>query len=253
MRIVDTGDPTAANVALKGELRRPAHVYLLRSHAPATVAMSRHLENTGAVVVNCWTATAICIDRVELSARARAAGLPWPKTCSMSRLGISSPESWTFGDRTNLAPRYPLVVKSRLSRRGDLVQRADSPNELIQLREAWPDEPLILQSYIPNDGADRKLYVVDDDVFGLVCPSRLSAGNPDDRAPISVPEDWRRLALKVGRAFGLRAYGVDLVLSAGGPLVVDVNPFPGFRGVPGAAEALVAMVDRVATEVGATG
>jgi ribosomal protein S6--L-glutamate ligase len=253
VRIVDSRDPTTANLALEGELRQPADVYLLRSHAPGTVAMSQHLEKEGAVVVNCWNATAICIDRVELSARAQAAGLPWPETCSIpgreaSSLGVSSTDA-----RAARAPRYPVVVKSRWSRRGDLVQKVDSLGQFMQVWEAWPDEPLVIQSYVPNEGADRKLYVVDDQVFGLLCPSRLSAGDPEDRVPIGVPEKWRALALQVGRALNLRAYGVDLVLSPEGPVIVDVNPFPGFRGVPGAAEALVAMVDRLAAEVGATG
>jgi ribosomal protein S6--L-glutamate ligase len=247
MHIIDTGDPWVAKLALESELRAPAHVYLLRSHVPATIAMARQLEKTGAVVVNHWNATAVCIDRVELFTRAQAAGLPWPKTWSVSKLDVSS-----SCPGTAQPPCFPVVVKSRWSRRGDLVQRVDSPGQLMQIGEAWPGEPLVFQSYVPNDGIDRKLYVVDDQVSCLLCPSRLSAGNPEDRLPISVPEEWARLALKIGRAFNLRVYGVDLVLSPEGPLIIDVNPFPGFRGVPGAAETLVTMVDRLAAKVGAT-
>ena len=35
-------------------------------------------------------------------------------------------------------------------------------------------------------------------------------------------------------AFGLQAYGVDLLLTSEGPVVVDVNAFPGFRSMPDA-------------------
>jgi ribosomal protein S6--L-glutamate ligase len=34
-------------------------------------------------------------------------------------------------------------------------------------------------------------------------------------------------------------YGVDLLISDGRPVVVDVNPFPGFRGAHGPAESLL--------------
>ena len=33
-----------------------------------------------------------------------------------------------------------------------------------------------------------------------------------------------------------------------GPIIVDVNGFPGFRGVPGADSALVALVEHIAQE-----
>jgi hypothetical protein len=33
-----------------------------------------------------------------------------------------------------------------------------------------------------------------------------------------------------------------------GPMIVDVNSFPGFRGVPGSVEALVALVERMLEE-----
>jgi ribosomal protein S6--L-glutamate ligase len=38
--------------------------------------------------------------------------------------------------------------------------------------------------------------------------------------------------------FGLDLYGVDLIEFDGRPVIVDVNHFPGYRGVPGAGSAL---------------
>ncbi|WP_298749138.1 hypothetical protein [uncultured Serinicoccus sp.] len=40
----------------------------------------------------------------------------------------------------------------------------------------------------------------------------------------------------------------DVVLGPDGPVLVDVNAFPGYRGVPGAPQALADLVaDRVGT------
>jgi ribosomal protein S6--L-glutamate ligase len=63
-----------------------------------------------------------------------------------------------------------------------------------------------------------------------------------------VPNEWAQVALEIGRVFELRLYGVDLLMTARGPLIVDVNAFPGFRGVHGASSALVAMVEQLAAE-----
>jgi ribosomal protein S6--L-glutamate ligase len=115
----------------------------------------------------------------------------------------------------------------------------------MALAADWSAEPMIVQRYVANDGWDRKLYVIDGQVFGLSRPSPLTPGDPEARAGIKVPAEWARLAQKVGRAFGLTVYGVDVVLSSNTPMVVDVNSFPGFRGVSGAPEALVAMVERL--------
>ena len=54
-----------------------------------------------------------------------------------------------------------------------------------------------------------------------------------------------RITLTIGNVFDLRLYGVDLLVTEHGPIIVDVNSFPGFRGVPGADDALVDLVERL--------
>jgi ribosomal protein S6--L-glutamate ligase len=243
VRILDTADLLSASAQVEAELGKPADVYLLRSHVPAAIALAQQLELAGALVVNRCSATAACADRVLLAAQARAARLPWPRTqTALDPKAVADAE---------IPLSYPVVVKSRWSRRGDLVRMIDSPDELTRVLAAWPGEPVVIQAYVQNDGMDRKLYVVDGQVLGLCSTSPLS-GEARARAVIRVPSDWARLALRVGLAFGLRVYGVDLVLAAAGPVIVDINAFPGFRDVPGAREALAGLVDRLALRVEAT-
>jgi ribosomal protein S6--L-glutamate ligase len=56
----------------------------------------------------------------------------------------------------------------------------------------------------------------------------------------------RDIVLKCGEVLGLHLYGVDLVRTEQGPCVVDVNYFPGYKGVPGAAKLIADYVYRYA-------
>lgn len=225
------GDPSA----LVGP-EELADVYLLKAHTPRALTLARSLEARGARVVNSARATALCQDRKRIAGLAADAGLPVPR-------------SWTFGSLACLPPEapdagYPFMAKSRHNRRDDLVARVDGPARLRELAAAWPDEPVVLQEFVPNSGWDHKLWVIAGEVFTGVRPAPVGAppgsGLP---APVvrTVPDEWTELALRVGAVFGLEVYGVDLLDREAGPVIVDVNAFPGVRGPEGAAEALAAL------------
>ncbi|MFF3074973.1 RimK family alpha-L-glutamate ligase [Kitasatospora sp. NPDC057936] len=145
-------------------------------------------------------------------------------------------------------PVYPFVVKSRHSRRGDLVARVDDAARLRELAERWPDEAVVTQPFLDGTGWDQKLWVVDGRVFAARRRSELAPPAADARpaAEWEPPADRAALALRVGEAFGLDVYGVDLLDGPAEPVVVDVNAFPGIRGRAGAPEALADLALRVA-------
>ncbi len=66
-------------------------------------------------------------------------------------------------------------------------------------------------------------------------------------APCPISGEVRRIVLQCGRILGLRLYNVDLVAAPDGPQVVDVNFFPSYQGVPGAAARLADYVARYAS------
>ncbi|OAR21959.1 alpha-L-glutamate ligase [Streptomyces sp. ERV7] len=211
---------------------RVADVYLLKSRTPTALALARALEARGAAVLNSASATGLCQDRTAMAELADRAGLPFAATRTFAALG-------PLPDQEDLT--YPLVVKSRHSRRHDLVARADDSAGLRALAEGWAREPVVVQEFTANSGWDHKLWVIGGRVFAALRRSELA---PGDRGPTrSLPLDalqpgWAALALRVGEVFALDVYGVDLIDVGGSPLIVDVNAFPGIRGQLGAPEAL---------------
>jgi ribosomal protein S6--L-glutamate ligase len=222
----------------------PGDLYLLKSHAPQALELAAALEQEGRRVVNSWSASQACQDRVQTSELLQAAHLPWPRTRAFPTLSAALREAETPGT----FPTWPLIIKSRYSHRGDLVGKLNERAQLQALAAQWSQEPVVVQEWLPGDGWDIKLWIIDQRVFAARRRSPLEAQASRQDLPIAeheLPAAWRELALGIGRAFKMPLYGVDLLLTARGPWIVDINAFPGFRGVPGASEALVDLVERL--------
>ena len=150
------------------------------------------------------------------------AGLPIPDTTAY--------ETWT--EVSSRAGDGRVVIKGLHGSegRGATVAVVDG-----QSAQPFPG-PWVVQELIPHDGLDRKLYVAGDQVSGQMkrSPLGFSGGPPDgargsERFEPTGPQV--ALARAVGEVTGLHLYGVDLVEGPAGPVVVDVNVFPGFRGI----------------------
>ncbi|MFJ4677978.1 RimK family alpha-L-glutamate ligase [Kitasatospora sp. NPDC088783] len=210
----------------------PADVVLLKARDPHALRRAERYERAGTPVLNSAAVTARCQDRAWMERTARAAGLPFAATLGG---GVLAELAWPG----------PVVVKSRHSRKEDLVARADTPAQWRALAERWPGEPVLLQRPVSGDGWDRKLWVVGGQVFAELRRSELEPGGPE-RRPWTPDPGERAVALAAGEAFGLQVYGVDLLPGPDGPVAVDVNAFPGVRHQAGAPEALAALVLRTA-------
>jgi ribosomal protein S6--L-glutamate ligase len=112
----------------------------------------------------------------------------------------------------------------------------------------WGDEPVVAQEFVVNDGSDIKVWVIGGDMSAA---RRRSALESTDKSsdelldPAGLPEEWTRTARDAGAALGLQLYGVDLLITDGRSLVVDVNPFPGFRGADHPADSLLRFLSTI--------
>src|SRR5690242_13389381 len=147
----------------------------------------------GVTTVNDYRAIRLARDKAVAAVRARAAGIPFPKTwfASKSTLLEQIP-----------ADTYPLVVKPNNGSALRDVYRVESPLELAQL-EIDDSGSLLAQPYLPNPGYDVKLYNTGDEVFATVKRSPLHPGADVVEEEIPVTRELRSLARAVGRVFGL--------------------------------------------------
>ncbi len=239
-RVLDASGLSAAEA--NRELRSPAAVYLLKSRSAAALDLGRRLESAGAIVVNSPAATEVCLDRELMAERMAAAGLPFPQTATCDDLAA-------LGDSLPGRLRFPLLVKSARSRRGDLVARVERQEELAALATGWGSEPVVLQEFIAGDGWDTKIWVIGETLHAARRRSPLetgASGSAKQNLPLPgnrLPAELEWMGREVGRCFGLLLYGVDILHADRGSVVVDVNAFPGFRGVPEAPSLLAGLVD----------
>ena len=223
-------------------LLEPPDVVLLKSRSPEARRVAETAQRAGSLVVNSPAATATALDRAVTAAALDRAGVPAPRSWSVPALRVLASDG--------AALPWPLVVKSRISSRRDLVRLVAGPAELLELLPEWGDEPVVAQEFAANDGFDIKFWVIGAD---LSAARRRSALESVDKSadvflePADLPEDWTRTARDAGRAMGLQLYGVDLLISGDRPVVVDINPFPGFRGAQGPADSLLRFLSTIVT------
>jgi ribosomal protein S6--L-glutamate ligase len=246
VRLLDVRTLTAEEAIAEEEKHPRADLYLLKSHAPQALEVAHHLEQGGARVVNNWASSVACQNRVLMARRMNEANLPWPRTQDFASLAALLEQSATLATLS-----FPLIIKSYYSHRGDLVAKIDTIEELQSLAEQWSDEPVVIQEFAAGDGWDIKLWVIDQQIFAARRRTPLEPNAPKEDIPVpeqELPAEWAHITREIGRVFDLRLYGVDLLITERGPMIVDVNSFPGFRGVPGADSALVALVERLLQE-----
>jgi ribosomal protein S6--L-glutamate ligase len=241
VRLLDVRNLSGEQAIEQEQANIPADLYLLKSHAPQALEVAQYLEGQGRQVVNSWASSVACQDRVLMTERMEKAHLPWPHTEFFPSLGYLLGQSDLL---EKLA--FPLIIKSHYSHRGDLVGKVDSAEELKALAPQWSQEPIVLQEFAAGDGWDIKLWVIDEEIFAARRRTPLDPhASKEDIVINELPTEWVQIIQAIGKTFDLHLYGVDLLMTAQGPIIIDVNSFPGFRGVPGADDALVTLVEKL--------
>jgi len=205
-------------------------LYVLKSHTELSLSLAAVLDTQGARMLNPYRCCAATQDKIVAARRLHAAGVP-------------APRSWVTGDFSllrSLLDETPLIVKPHRGHRGAGITVVKNASELASLTPT--DTPMLVQEYVEGSGEDLKLYVVGEQVFAVRKPFSESSFTVAGR-PVPVTSELREIALACGRVLGLGLYGLDLVDSRDGPLVVDVNYFPGYKGVPDVAPLIADYIE----------
>jgi len=210
-------------------------LYVLKSQTELALSVASVLHDRGARFVNPFYGCALAQNKITAAARLAAAG-------------VRVPRSWVTADFALLAElvaRHPVIAKPYRGHRGAGVKVLRTVTDLRAL--AAPDQqPMLVQEFIASeDACDLKVYVAGEQVFAVRKPFSAESFRGTGE-PCAVPPAVREMALRCGRAFGIGLYGIDIINGPNGPVVVDFNHSPGFRGVPDAAPVIAGHIEDVA-------
>ena len=181
----------------------------------------------------------------------------------LAREGLDLPVT-VFGDNPDdtrdlltLLGEAPHVIKLNEGAQGQGVLLAEKRSAAQGMIDAFRSlyANFIVQEFIREaDGTDLRCFVIGDRVAAAM---QRRAPEGDFRAnihrggtahPVHLSAAETEAALRAARAMGLGIAGVDLLRSARGPLVLEVNSSPGLEGIEAASGVDVAgaVIDHLA-------
>lgn len=199
-----------------------------RNRSGLGLTMLSYAKAAGVLAINSPVAIQRVRNKAEMAIVLERADAPCPPTILAENLSVLAALNREW---------FPLILKATYGDNSQGLRVVRQPEELADIH--WNDDPILAQKFLPSDGRDLKLYVCGMRVFAVRKPSPIGA-NPNAVAqPIEPTAAMITLARKAGAIFELEIYGVDVVENADGLHVIEVNDFPNFTGVPGAADYLV--------------
>lgn len=183
------------------------------------------LEASGTPVINRPRALEIAIDKYLSLALLARAGIPVPRTRVVQGVEAAVRAWESFA--------APCVVKPLFGSRGRGIDRIGSAAEAAAVGGMGV---AYLQEFIPHPGWDVRVLVVGDETFAM---RRIAAagewrtnvslgGRPE---AIDLPPATIDLARRAAATVGATIAGVDILPGPGGPVVLEVNAVPAWRGL----------------------
>ena len=173
----------------------------------------------------------------------------------LSRAGLALPKT-AFTDHSKEMKNIiasvggaPLIIKLLEGTQGIGVVLAETQQAAESVLEAFHGlkARVMVQQFIKEAaGADIRAFVVDGVVVGAMkrqgkegeFRSNLHRGG--SAAVIELTDEEENAALKASKVLGLGIAGVDMLQSASGPMILEVNSSPGLEGIEAATEVDIA-------------
>lgn len=164
----------------------------------------------------------------------------------LSRAGLGLPKtiftnySKNVSEIVQQAGGAPIIIKLLEGTQGIGVILAETTKAAESVIEAFNNlqARVIVQEFIKEaGGADLRAFIVDGQIVGAMkrqgkegeFRSNLHRGGSAE--VITLTDEEETAALKAAKAMGLGIAGVDMLQSARGPLILEVNSSPGLEGI----------------------
>jgi RimK family alpha-L-glutamate ligase len=187
------------------------------------------LERQGFLVINPAEAIEHCVDKYDILAILEDIGVPVPRTMAT--------ESVTEALKAFAELGGDVVVKPLFGSRGIGATRvldAEIANTVFKAI-TFHHGVIYIQEFVPHGYSDIRAFVVQDRVVAAMrrvsesWKTNFSQGAKP--TALELTPDLEELAVKASEVIGCKIAGVDILEGPKGPVIVDVNSQPGWKGL----------------------
>ena len=196
-------------------------------------AVTRHFEAAGVFCLNDAAAIARSRDKLRSLQMLAEQGVDMPVT------GYANSPLDTK-DLIKMVGGAPLVIKLLEGTQGRGVVLAETSKAAESVINAFKSlqANILVQEFVKEaQGRDIRCFVIDNKVVGAM-ERRAAEGEfranlhlGGTASTIQITPEEQDMAIRASRIMGLKVAGVDIIRSASGPKILEVNSSPGLEGI----------------------
>ena len=187
------------------------------------------LERQGFLVINPTEAIEHCVDKYDILAIMEDNGIPVPRTVATESVNEALKAFAEIGG--------DVVAKPLFGSRGIGATRIVDSEIAATIFKAitFHHGVIYIQEFVPHGYSDIRAFVIDGNVAAAMrrvaenWKTNYSQGAKP--APLELDPTLEELAVKAAKVVGCKIAGVDILEGPDGPVIVDVNSQPGWKGL----------------------
>ena len=187
------------------------------------------LERQGFLIINPTEAIEHCVDKYDILAILEDNNIPIPRTAATESVNEALKAFTELGE--------DVVVKPLFGSRGIGATRIVDPEIAATIFKAitFHHGVIYIQEFIPHGTSDIRAFVIDNTVIAAMrrvaenWKTNYSQGAKP--APLKLNPNLEQLAVRAAKVVGCKIAGVDILEGPNGPVIVDVNSQPGWKGL----------------------
>ena len=191
--------------------------------------MLSKMEQLGLIVINPSKAIEHCADKYAILSIMENSEIPIPRTIATESVSDALKAFDELGG--------DVVVKPIFGSRGIGTTRLVDSEIASSVFKAivFHHGVIYLQEFIPHGTSDIRAFVVGDQVIASMRRVSKTWKNNYSQgakpATVKLSSTLKELAIKSAKAVGCKIAGVDILEGPKGPMIVDVNSQPGWKGL----------------------
>lgn len=232
-------DPSKPNLFYKNSVFLAPDIMIIRAsvleNVDVEISTVKQLQLMGVPVVNHYLPIVRAKNKVRTLQILQHEGIPIPKTAVVHNVEYIDEAAKRVG-------KFPLILKIPNGSLGvgvSIIESARSMRSMIDLISAnFEGNLIIVQEYVKEaKGKDIRVFIVGGKIIAAMerrakrGEFRANFRQGGSVAVTDLTEEERFIALKSAKAIGLHVAGVDIIRTADGPKILEVNSNPGLEGI----------------------